>query len=1156
MPSVQQVTSRVRRDDAASSHAAILSRPAIIGIALGGSFVLFLALSHLFIVLGRRRDRQRLAALQAHTHAVRSPVAHLGHQPDSHHRAWLSSPFVDPYDSDIPVGGAGGKNRLRKKTVLLSKYVAAAGSDRDMTDRSKNWTSHQGIALPVLPPVFSRQQSYNLNPFLSSGPESSNDGCSSTRGRDDDFERVEHQRIEKQRGREMYQMRRRGSWIDEDALHGPKVSPQKKQKKIKEENGNRMSKGGKGKMSWLLAGSLTRRLSLKRPLSDSAVFGSPTLPHMEQPTVAVELGAAAEDRGRSRQRRPASMSHADAGATTPPRVNSQDSPLKPGQYNTVRIAIPSAISAPILPVPKPPAAMINNPRHRNSVGLDAAQLLASNAKVSNGQQQRPSLPKHSATDSELSEILRMTTERLQDGKRSSRRQTMLIRSKTGDLESVYHEHSNTMNLLTVDSRTTSPTKSQKSAPAVLCAELESNEVSPTKPQNNPQELQQVTTPSRRSQQHHLHQQHSRQLSQMSLASEADSMITMRAMSQTDEHTTALSSPSRNVKIAAEPIPRREDTPLRQQQQQPTRPYSAASSNSSALSTLYSEDEGNMAAGPGLQYNAKRGTLGQVTFLPPPRPLTIAKSDDTDKRRSTVTGSGGLVKAWLPRETSLHFTIYAMDEEPDDPFTTTKTTPDPVRLSQVFTPIPPSSSFNNELDDNSSHADEEEDAASSFKGWSSEMLTQYPTVRVTRPSSNKEKSTPTPSPKNNRIRPPTIVLPPPTIQQQQQQQQQGALRPMTSSPTLGAGLSHGRPSPVMSEGGLSSVYESYASSEGGGASLNYSTATLSTVPTNESVRSQGGDGTLGGQPVPGGRAEGTFISRQYAPEAKPARPHVERLISVDSVYSQDQDQQERGNNNSRQQGIGLGLRLGLRGDLPEKQPGTRLQRNQYNHDQGGNDEDDTVSALANTSAPTLNPQRTSYVLAHTVAELRRMNSSVSAASGASSVATTTTSTFTEGGETGSPTLPAMRGGGFSPGKRTSGTRSYLAVGSPPKRRSVQQQQQQLRPLSQFGNVTATGEVATAAEAPRGSGLARSGARSRRGTMSSACGNVTDRLPELSKGGVLREGSGGNLGGREGGKIMDKERLHVISAGAAAGTSSESLGLYDDKGFLRSSPIGRG
>ncbi|KAF3022902.1 hypothetical protein E8E14_000517 [Neopestalotiopsis sp. 37M] len=1133
MPSVQQLRSSIRRDDAPSSHAAILSRPAIIGIALGGSFVLFLALSHLFIVLGRRRDRQKLAALQAHAHAVRSPVAHLGHQPDPHHRAWLSSPFVDPYDSDIPVGGAGGKNRLRKKTVLLSDYVAAAGSDRDMTNRSTDWTSHQGIALPVLPPVFSRQQSYDLNPFLSSRPELSNDGCSSTRGRDDDFERVENQRMEKQRGREMYQMRRRGSWIDEDALHGPKVSPQKKQKKIKEENGNRMSKGGKGKMSWLLAGSLTRRLSLKRPLSDSAVFGSPTLPHMEQPTVAVELGAAAEDPGRSRQRRPASMSHADADATTPPRVNSQDSPLKPGQYNTVRIAIPSAISAPILPVPKPPAAMINNPRHRNSVGLDAAQLLASNAKVSSGQQQRPSLPKHSATDSELSEILRMTTERLQDGKRSSRRQTMLIRSKTGDLESVYHEHSN-MNLLTVESRTSSPRKSQKSAPAVMCAELEANEVSPTRPQNNSPELQQMTTPSRRSQ-HHLHQQHSRQLSQMSLASEADSMITMRAMSQTDEHTTALSSPSRNVKIAAEPIPRREDTPLRQQQQQPTRPYSAASSNSSALSTLYSEDEGATTAGPGLQYNAKRGTLGQVTFLPPPRPLTIAKSDDTDKRRSTVTGSGGLVKAWLPRETSLHFTIYAMDEEPDDPFTTTKTTPDPVRLSQVFTPIPPSSSFNNELDDDSSH-DDEEDATSSFKAWSSEMLTQHPTVRVTRPSSNKEKSTPTPSPKNNRIRPPTIVLPPPTIQQQQQQ---GALRPMTSSPTLGAGLPRSRPSPVLSEGGLSSVYESYASSEGGGASLNYSTTTLSTVPTNESWRSQGGEGILSGQPILG-RVEDTLSTSRLAPEAKPTRPHVESLISVDSVYSQDQNQQER-NSSSRQQGLGLGLRLGLRGDLPEKQPGTRLQQSQDNHDGGNDDEDDTVPPLATTSAPTLNPQRTSYVLAHTVAELRRMNSSVSAASGASSVATTTTSTFTEGGGTGSPTLPAMRGGGFSPGKRTSGTRNYLAVGSPPKRRSVQQQQQQLRPLSQFGNTTATGEVATAAEAPRGSGLARSGARSRRGTMLSG-GNVTDRLPELSKtGGVLREGSGGNLGGHEGGKIMDKERLHVISAGVAVGTSSESLGL---------------
>ncbi|ETS77188.1 hypothetical protein PFICI_11062 [Pestalotiopsis fici W106-1] len=1096
MPSVQQFAARIRRDDIASSHSAILSRPAIIGIALGGSFVLFLALSHLFIVLGRRRDRQRLALLQAHAHAVQSPVA-LG---QLNHAS--SSPFFDPYDSDMPLGG---KNRLRKKTLLFNGY-STAGSDGEMTDRTAGWASHQSVTLPVLPPIFSRQQSYDLNSFLNSGPGTSNDGCSSTRGRDDDFEREENQRMEKQRGRDMYQMRRRGSWIDEDALHGPKVSPQKKKRKIKEETGNSASKGGKRGISWLLAGSLTRKLSLKRPLSDSVIFGSPTLPHMEH-SAEGGLGAAAEDRGRSQQRRPMSLSH-DGGATTPPVFNSQDSPLKPGQHNTVRIAIPSAVSAPILPVPRPPSAMINNPRHRNSIGLDAAQLLVSNARTLNTQQ-RPSVPKHSATDSELSEILRMTTERLQDGKRSSRRQTMLIRSRTGDLDPSCYEHSTVMNLV-VDSRASSPTKSQKSAPAVImCAELEANEISPTKPQNPP-ELG-SSTPSR---QPHHHHQHSRQVSHMSLASEADSMVTMRATSQ-PEHTTALSSPSRNVKIA-EPIPRREDTPLHQQ---PTRPYSVASSHSSALSTLYSEDEGvaghrETGLAPGVfpleagesprlgPYNAKRGTMGQMTFLPP-RPLP-----DPKDAQGQSSASDCLVKAWLPRETSLHFTIYAMDEEPDDPFITAKTPPgqDPVRLSQVFTPIP-SSSFE-EFD---SGGDEGTDT--SFKGWST-VLT-HPMVRVT----------PTPSPKGNRIRP-AIVLPPP----------QQELRPMTSSPTLGARPR--RPSPVLSEGGLSSVYESYASSEGG-VTLNYSsTATLTTVPTNESANSKG-EAKDPRESIPGlvDRCTATSTTRAKS------RPHVERLVSVDSVYSQDQEHEGK----SRQQGLGLGLGLGLLG-LPQQQDGSR---DDYH------DEDDVVPPLI-TAAPNLNPQRTSHVLAHTVAELRRMNSSVSAASGASSVATTTTTADDEGGRS-SPTLPAMRGGGFSPGKKTGGTRNYLAVGSP--RRGAQQQQQR-RPTSLVGAVSA-GEV-MAVEAPRGLGLMRSGARSRRGTMLSG-GNMGDfagaagrSLESRRTGNVLREVSGGNLGKPEGAKMDQEKQLGRLQVALAevAGTSSESLGLYDEKGFLKSSPMGRG
>ncbi|KAK3327649.1 hypothetical protein B0T19DRAFT_422386 [Cercophora scortea] len=70
------------------------------------------------------------------------------------------------------------------------------------------------------------------------------------------------------------------------------------------------------------------------------------------------------------------------------------------------------------------------------------------------------------------------------------------------------------------------------------------------------------------------------------------------------------------------------------------------------------------------------------------------------------------------------------------------------------------------------------------------------------------------------------------------------------------------------------------------------------------------------------------------------------------------------------------------------------------------------AAYRTSAPA--------ALALTVAELRRMNSVISNASSAAS-----------GDGKGSPTIPGMRGGGFSPTHRRSGSRNYLSLGSPPK-----------------------------------------------------------------------------------------------------------------------------
>jgi hypothetical protein len=85
-----------------------------------------------------------------------------------------------------------------------------------------------------------------------------------------------------------------------------------------------------------------------------------------------------------------------------------------------------------------------------------------------------------------------------------------------------------------DSRTSSPAKSQKSAPVVMCAELEANEV-----------LLPGSLP--------LTPRHRRQVSQISMASESDSLVATAAatMSQS-ELTIALSSPSRSVKSTEAP----------------------------------------------------------------------------------------------------------------------------------------------------------------------------------------------------------------------------------------------------------------------------------------------------------------------------------------------------------------------------------------------------------------------------------------------------------------------------------------------------------------------------------------------------------------------------------------------------------------------------
>lgn len=497
--------------------------------------------------------------------------------------------------------------------------------------QDKHWS------LPVLPPLFSRRESLSLGPFSEDGP----------------LTPERSQKSEKQRSQALSQMRRQSSWIDEDRLHGPRV--------CKPPNGKK-----EGRFSWL--GSLLRRaLQMKRPLSDTWLFRNPTIPRMEQ-----GIGFADVDewlRGAHR--------------------TTYNAPV-PDQ-SAMQLYHPATLPSLTTPVHMPPSAVTHNPRQRNTVVLEAAQQLAGNARLPNSQQ--PPIAKKAAADVELTEILRMTAARLQDGSKSSRRQTMFaITGTSRDAASVSRYDDATVTDSTPDSEAVSPTKSPKSAPAVMmCAELEAIEVSPARKQRweQPPDIQ-----------------HDRDISQVShvslvssVASEPDSLVGGRRVSQ-PEVQTALSSSSRHIR--AKEVLTGAEPKLHSQ------PISHRSSKSSALSTLYSEDEEperslepssrhgslmerctvieGLPVDPGPVFpnsplhdskdiqllRVRRGTLGQVGSL-----KTL--------RQATGTSRLTLLKSEPSTETMVQCSIYNVD---DDPFVAISSSSwKKVRLSQVVSPIP-------------------------------------------------------------------------------------------------------------------------------------------------------------------------------------------------------------------------------------------------------------------------------------------------------------------------------------------------------------------------------------------------------------------------------------------------------------------------------------
>ncbi|KAI0145116.1 hypothetical protein GGR57DRAFT_321796 [Xylariaceae sp. FL1272] len=1078
---------------------ATLSPGATAGIVVAGAILAFLVLGPILIQLAKHADRQRGAA---------SPISSL--------------PFTEHVEYDTVE--TTRPRKLRKKTLVRESILERAITE-SATGREEARERHRSLP-SFLTPVFSRPGSFSLPPLHGSGSGSATGGGNGsenhtqTRARaytctnpNTDLERPSaHSSPEKQRGYLLAQNRRKTSWIDEDTIHGPRVSPPK----------HRKGKLGNRRASLFAGRGITSRLSRHLPIHGRGdireLAQSPTLP-------CTETG-----QGRGSQSQPRSPSRA-ARKTYDLASEIEMGPRLPLHTQGVHIRIVSPL-AQAQRVPMPLSAA-SSARQRSEAAV-AAQQLAGRARVPSEQDfLRSSLHKSkSSTEMELQAILRRTAEKLGDGNRSARRQTLLL-TTTSSLPSPTRmvgqsdgecgcgkEHEATSGTHPV-----SPGRSRKSAPEVIFR----SELQGCTPRADT-----VSRPEHK-QTHTRQISHVSQASQVSMLSEADSMIVSlpqsRDGSQPDMVYTALSSPSRVGQKTASP-----------QHSVTMRSYSPASSRSSGLSTVYSEEEET-----GVEMEQKAmdevlracDALGEqrATSRSPVRQDRVHQLPQGQIVRSTMTvvaspqrGASAVNGKKVDAATSVRkspkavsgFTVQGTAE---DPFTTcaTPTRSTPHRLSQVFSPLPaelPGSNVN-------------------------------PSVHIMPAGS------PTPSPTDRR------AIPPPH------------LRAAMSSPTLGqrhqesmglhAQLSPTRhASPAASEGGLSSVYESYRYSRNSDVSprlsLRLSTSTsLWTVPTSEdSPTKSSWDGELalafantkrgsGGKPpvfefragnvVSGSAGENEAYRHIYGKGTAPSQKSFSSIRETDP-----RPEWKRETSSSEASEISAGSR--------------------YSQDE---DVRDAVAPLTVRPTTTLAAVKHSMRITSTVAELRRMNSQVSSVSGHSAATTAP-----------SPTLPELRGGGFSPGKKSEsgGMKNYLSLGNDPHisgskgvEDSSSTEAQRMSYGSDNQKKASTGIVATREDSTRGGSrdvgntkestmsLRRGGAgggRSRRSTVVMRFEEDLDRARQ-----VLRESRGNSvqpvpeLLRQE--ATVEQYATRVSKLLKEEGrVSLESVGLYNEKGFLQNPP----
>ncbi|KAI0805773.1 hypothetical protein GGR55DRAFT_255447 [Xylaria sp. FL0064] len=1070
-----------------------LSSGAIVAMTVGGSvFIFLLIIGPVLVYRAKRQDRDRAADF---------PTSHF-----------------------VEVGDIRGSRRLRKKTA--SEGVAYSVT----TDADSIAAPTKHLSVPNLPSIFSSPGNWRISgPFTSNRPwdsetgDDTNGNCgeNGARAGTDGYS----QSPEKHRGYVINQNRRKTSWIDEDTLHGPRVSPKK---------------NGKRKSSWFpgneLTRSLSRHLSFRR-YGAPELARSPTLPCIEtrQEQALGSRGTMPEEPLANRKTRSTENPH-----------TLREYEIQPEPRFPVRQPLQQGGSLNSYPKAQPIGTAVPSSQSHDNMVMNAAQQLAGRARVpsvdaaANGQ--RYSRFQQSNTDADLQAILRRTAERLQDGNPSTRRQTLMLPSSSSSRwPDQTGKDSNEdcgcgKDHTRAGGTTPSPARSQRSAPAAMSySELEG--CSP----GIQQSLSQNSAPWQ------THRRtHTQVVSPISTRSAPGNVAATpsRSNARGDGSHTFLPSPNHMAETSYS-----YSQPVLDPQS-----YSPASEKSSALSTVYSEDErtppssapvtvpdsgiemekramtqalracdafdgGQMRRDDDGKYGASLATQENFHTNHSHQPLhtqggALEQVHQNTYQAATVSSSTpkDAVKQAAVRISpkALPTSNQTVKAAPEDPFTayTTPKRYTPQRLSQVFSPLPA------ELPSNSVPAKEMRPPA----------------------------ETPTPSPSHRRVVPTPYRL-----------------RPVTSSPTLGHHEDpqlqieppSREPSPALSESGLSSVYDSYRYSrysdnfEGSQALSRINASTMLTVPTAETSPTESAweddsshipsidsrknyrgieSGVGASRPIqagayahfvghPGSSAVDCRVKAGYAVEGTLPVLEQSRQISYgnvstasgESAYSQDEDEQDR-----------LGPLLPFR---------------------------------PATTAPGKHAMRVTSA----VAELRRMNSQVSCVSGYS------TATTAVGGDV-SPTLPALRGGGCSPGKKGAGggAKNYLSLGnSPPRERDESEdtraESKKFNAVSRVLEYEQPNEKIIVPPGLKDTVTIRRGSRgrSRGSTIVESFEQDLDRARK-----VLRESGGYNLQASR--ELPTKSasprglRTHAAKLSQEqVCTSPMGLGLYDNKGFLRSS-----